>query len=52
MKYGNGKPTDAQKDWLEYLNNAGYWTCVCYSWKEAAEKICQYLLLQPREMGL
>jgi hypothetical protein len=52
MKYGDNKPTDSQIDWLSRLKEAGYYTCVCYSWEDAAREICNYLRVDPAEYGL
>lgn len=47
MKYGNNKPTEAQKKWLRALREQGYFTAVCYGWEQAKELLEQYLKLQP-----
>ena len=52
MKYGKNTPTDNQVEWLERLKEAGYYTCVCYSWEEAAQEICKYLRVDPAEYGV
>ena len=43
MKYGKNRPTPAQRDWLAYLQSAGYAVAVCYSWQEAVDVILRYL---------
>lgn len=43
MKYGKNKPTESQKQWVEYLNSVGYKSEVCYSGKEAISLIERYL---------
>ena len=43
MKVGKGKTTENQKEWLEYLEKAGYYCKICYSWIEARETIIKYL---------
>ena len=42
MKYGKGKLSDPQREWLSRLNNEGYAVCVCYSADEAIGKINKY----------
>lgn len=46
LKYGNNKPTDKQKMWLNKLNENDYAVAVCYGWQQAAEYIEKYLLLK------
>ena len=43
MKVGKGKTTENQKEWLEYLEKAGYYCKICYSCIEARETIIKYL---------
>lgn len=43
MKYGKGKLSDEQGQWLDDLDNQGYAVSVCYDWKEAAKDIIEYL---------
>jgi len=43
MKYGKNKPTEAQKEWLAYLNSVKYKSIVCYSTNEAINTINDYL---------
>lgn len=33
-----------QKEWIEKLNNAGYYACVCKGWEAAKDVIMEYLL--------
>lgn len=42
MKYGKNKPTEHQKEWIEYLNSVGYLAVVCYSADEAFELLNKY----------
>lgn len=44
LKAGKNTTTDKQKQWLKYLEAAGYYTAVCYGWQTAAELIERYLL--------
>lgn len=39
----NGGCTQEQLDYLEYLQSAGYYCKVCYSWEEARDVILNYL---------
>jgi len=39
----NGGCSDAQKEWLAFLQSQGYATCVCYSWREAANSLLAYM---------
>lgn len=43
MKYGDNKPTKAQKDFMAALRQQGYKTAVCHSAEEAKETILEYL---------
>ncbi len=43
LKYGKNKPTESQKQWINYLNSVGYLAVVCYSCEEALETINKYL---------
>lgn len=43
MKVGRNKPSEKQKEWLEYLKGAGYATAVCYGFEEAQEVILSYI---------
>lgn len=43
MKYGRNKPSEQQKEWLAYLDGAGYKTAVCYSFEEARRTIEDYV---------
>ena len=39
-----GVVSDAQKDWIEYLNRAGYLAVVCSGCDQAREKITAYMM--------
>lgn len=52
MKYGKNKPTPEQDAWLTLLGGIGWRTAVCYSWREAAEVICEHCLIDPVMVGL
>ena len=43
LKVGKNKLSENQKQWLEYLNKAGYMTKVCYGFQEARETIAGYI---------
>lgn len=43
MKYGNNKPTKAQKEFMDALKGEGAKVAVCYSTEEAREMIRWYL---------
>ena len=43
MKWGKNRPTRPQREWLAYLESAGYAVAVCYGWQEAADVIMRYL---------
>lgn len=38
-----GRVSEAQRQWLEYLEGAGYCARVCHGWDEARETIEKYL---------
>lgn len=38
-----GRVSEAQRGWIEYLENAGYCARVCHGWDEARETIEKYL---------
>lgn len=44
LKAGKNRPTEKQKEWMEFLRRQGYHTAVCHHWEEAAELIEGYLL--------
>lgn len=48
LKAGRNTATANQKRWLEYLQQQGYYTAVCYGWETAAELIETYLLRHER----
>lgn len=43
LKVGKNKLSEKQWNYLQYLNNHGYKAIVCYGWREAMDKICEYL---------
>lgn len=43
MKYGKGRVTAEQHEFLDYAAEAGYKTAVCYNMQQAAEAILLYL---------
>ena len=43
LKYGRGKPSAKQVEWLDALNEQGYLAVVCWGWCEAADLIQSYL---------
>lgn len=43
MKFGNNKPTDDQKEWLERLSRNNYAVAVCYSAEQAIKVIKEYM---------
>lgn len=43
MKAENGRPSDAQKWWLEELERQGCQCAVCYGWEEAVRVLEEYL---------
>ena len=43
MKYGNGKTSKEQKEWIEKLNKQGYKAVVCNGFEEARETIERYI---------
>jgi hypothetical protein len=42
-KEKNGGLSDKQIEFLDYANQAGYQTVVCYSWEEARDELIKYL---------
>ncbi len=42
-KLKKGRTSDNQDDWLDYLQSAGYYCRVCYSWTEARDELIKYL---------
>lgn len=48
MKYGNNKPTENQRKWLERLSGQGYKVAVCYDWISAAKVIFNYLEIKEK----
>jgi hypothetical protein len=43
LKAPGGRPTPAQRRWIERLQAAGYRAEVCYGWEEAAVVLSDYL---------
>ena len=43
LKIKPNKPTTEQKEWIKYLNEAGYLAVVCYNFDEARDTIINYL---------
>ena len=43
MKYGKGRLSTEQREWLSRLSDEGYGVCVCYSADEAIGKINKYI---------
>jgi len=43
MKFGNGRTSKDQKEWILNLNNQGYKAVVCNGFEEAKEVIERYL---------
>lgn len=43
MKYGENKPTQKQKEWLEKLTKQGYKTAVAYSCDAAEDILLKYI---------
>ena len=48
MKYGKNKPTDSQKDWIDFLARQGYCTAVCWGAGDAIETIQDYYGMDDR----
>ena len=46
MKAGKNRPSEAQKWWIEKLNDVGYSVAICYSFEEAKKDILTYLDLK------
>ena len=42
LKYGRGKTSPDQEEWLEFLNANSYRAVVCRGFEEAAREICRY----------
>ncbi|MDB8814630.1 VRR-NUC domain-containing protein [Romboutsia sp. 1001216sp1] len=43
MKYGNGRTSKEQKEWINKLNEQGYYATVCNGFEEAKEAIERYI---------
>ena len=46
MKYGNGRTSKGQKEWIKKLNEQGYKAVVCNGFEEARNTIEEYLISQ------
>ena len=44
MKYGNGRTSKEQKEWIKKLNEQGYKAVVCNGFEEARNTIEEYLI--------
>ena len=42
MKHGKNKPTEKQRDWLDFLAAMGYCTAVCWDRDDAIETLIDY----------
>lgn len=49
MKTGAGRASEAQKWWIERLNDAGYFAEVCHGWQSAVQVLEWYLSLKMGE---
>lgn len=47
MKYGNGKESDEQTDWLDHFAAKRWRVHTCYSAEEARTAICEYFGIDP-----
>jgi hypothetical protein len=47
MKYGNGRETKEQKEWLDHFLVQGWCVSVCYSAEEARRDLCLYFGVDP-----
>lgn len=43
MKYGNGRTSKEQKEWIQQLNKNGYYAVVCNGFEEAKTTIETYI---------
>lgn len=50
MKYESNKPTKEQIEFLTFMQEEGYFVCVCYSFEAAQEIIVKYLQLYERQI--
>lgn len=39
----DGRPTEAQLEWIERMTAEGYAAAVCHGWVQAARLICEYM---------
>lgn len=44
------KPTEQQKEWLQYLSSMGYRSVVCYGYEDAVREIQRYYGVPEEEM--
>ena len=42
LKYGRGKTSPDQEEWIQLLNANGYRAVVCYGFEETVREICRY----------
>lgn len=47
MKYGKGKESPEQVEWLDFLTDEGWRVSICYSAEEARRDICLYFGVDP-----
>lgn len=52
MKYGNNRPTLAQREWLSHLERQGWLCYVEYDWTIAGARILAYFGVAPGDYGL
>lgn len=45
MKADKGRASEAQKWWIERMNDAGYYAQVCHGWEAAVDLLERYLSL-------
>jgi len=45
-RQAGGRPSPAQKQWLQRLEAAGYATCCAHGWDEARARILRYLAVE------
>lgn len=47
MKNKKGKPSEEQKDWIDFLRSQGYGAIICFGWLEARKVLIDYLEWKP-----
>lgn len=47
LKCGDGKLQGSQREWLEAMQGAGHYACVCYGYEKAVKIIEEYVTLNP-----